>query len=237
MTLRRLWVETLPLADAVVQLDTREQHHAISVLRLKSETVVEAIDGSGSAVEARLIVEKKKVFLKSHHKTPTRTESPDALVPLVLGLSWIKPDAMSWAVEKLCELGLRTLVPIFSDHAAIKKDSPEEKRVRDRLQTVADQSLKQSGRLTRLEILKTRHLDDFQREYSPLTFSERPGAPRLTLAAGERPRAVLIGPEGGWSDREASSFEAVASLGPLVLRAETAAVVALALLGQKLSFR
>jgi 16S rRNA (uracil1498-N3)-methyltransferase len=160
---------------------------------------------------------------------------------VTLCLALIKFDRFEWAVEKATELGVTRIVPVAATRSERGLFEGSQKRA-ERWRRVAHEASEQSRRLQVPEIDAPVKLSQALRDASTHRFwcDERPGAPPLVQAfqpaAGDS-TALLIGPEGGWTDPEREQFAAAGyrgvSLGPLVLRAETAVCAALAAIAQK----
>ena len=166
-------------------------------------------------------------------------ESPAPPVRITLCAALIKFDRFEWIVEKATELGVERIVPV--ETALSEKGLFEASRKRrERWLRIAREAGQQSRRVTLPEIAEAVRFEqalgiDADYRY----FLEEAGAPPVLDTLPERRRgadrlAVLLGPEGGWTDAErqasaAARWQAI-SLGPTVLRAETAAAAALAVL-------
>jgi 16S rRNA (uracil1498-N3)-methyltransferase len=175
-----------------------------------------------------------------------RTEAPGSVVPLVLEIAVLKGEAMEWVVEKAVELGVRELVPVLTAHTVVQIKAKGPEAFRERWQKIADQALKQCGRLERLLVQAPAPLERVISEHPASArvhrfwCDEAAGEKAAELAQQAAPAAasatelrLLIGPEGGWSEEERSWIAGSASrvrLGPLVLRAETAALYGVSLL-------
>jgi 16S rRNA (uracil1498-N3)-methyltransferase len=234
-----------------VKLEENESNHALRVMRLREGAPVEAMDGSGRSVRAKL-----RLFEGVPHLEFVSEERAEALetVPVVLELAVLKGDAMEWAVEKAVELGIEALVPVLTERTIVRMDRKGPEAFQERWQKIADQALKQCGRLQRLSIEPPRELGELfgasQEATETLRFwldEESEATESLwdvlqNLFAGREkpslpPVRILIGPEGGWGDAERDFLSREAekgacqrlSLGPLTLRAETAALSACAL--------
>ena len=163
-------------------------------------------------------------------------ESPPPPVRITLCASLIKFDRFEWIVEKATELGVESILPVEAARTERGLFEASQKRS-ERWERIARESSQQSRRTTLPEILPAARFDAALKLASDARlFLEEETAPPIMRALVERPEtaAVLLGPEGGWTERErelaaAAGWTAV-SLGPQVLRAETAAVAALAVL-------
>jgi 16S rRNA (uracil1498-N3)-methyltransferase len=234
--LKRLLCPTLPTPEQPAALPESEARHAVQVLRLRDGDAVQAIDGRGGSARARLRVGAGKgVTLEFDATLPPETARASGEV--VLELAVLKGEAMEWAVEKAVELGARQLVPVLSAHTVVQLDRKGPEAFRDRWQKIADQALKQCGRLERMEVALPTPLPELLMQPAARVWCDDAGrdqAPPLLDWLSQAPERlhVLVGPEGGWSavEREllARSGQAV-SLGPAVLRAETAALLAVGL--------
>ena len=244
--MKRLLCARIPEKGRPVELDPAEAGHATRVLRLGNGDIVEAMDGKGHAAQAQLKVRGDHAWLEyvpsEKGPAPEGSRSPRPLV--ILEMAVLKGEAMEWVVEKAVELNVHTLVPTLTAHTVVQTKHKGPEAFRERWQKIADQALKQCGRLQRMEVLAPLPLEELLAKY-PAT----PDSPRIWCDEAERGTAtpivqwalstkrkdgtsfsvrVLIGPEGGWSANErqflSNSPIHKVSLGDLVLRAETAAI-------------
>ena len=222
-----------------VEIPQTESNHLISVLRLKPEDTIEILDGSGFSAQATLFYKGKSLFAKLI-STPTTKKALQAL-PLHLSMAILKGDAMEWVIEKAVELGVRTLTPFESEFSVVdlRKKGPEV--FQDRWQKIADQALKQCGRLSRMKIEMPTTFENILLQKSQLVWLDEslaydPDAPQWSefylpnLPTSDEPE-LLIGPEGGFSPSEKNrllqpSKKEIkrAHAGAAILRAETAAL-------------
>ncbi|MDR3608907.1 MAG: RsmE family RNA methyltransferase [Oligoflexia bacterium] len=246
---KRVLCARLPRPGHPEPLPETESEHVTRVLRLRDGDVLEALDGQGHAAKVTLRIRggaPRLEFLES------KAAEASGVLPLTLEMAILKAEAMEWVVEKAVELGVRTLVPLITAHTVVQVKNKGPEAFRERWQKIADQSLKQCGRLERLEIQTPIALENW--------IAQNPGkkdCPRLwcdEAGRGGKQGAVdlahwlfengahlqqcrlLIGPEGGWSDLERQLLESgqefapiKVSLGPYVLRGETAALYAVSL--------
>jgi 16S rRNA (uracil1498-N3)-methyltransferase len=162
---------------------------------------------------------------------------------ITLILSIFKFDRMEWAIEKCTELGAARIIPLIARRTEARLASAAAKRV-ERWERLARQAAEQSRRLAPPEISPPMELKDVVL---------LPGSARILLAEGEQAvmlrdaleshtrgedLALAFGPEGGWTDRELQMFRdagwKLASLGNTILRAETAAIAAMAVVASHL---
>ena len=224
----RFFVPELSSPDVVLSPD--ESHHLVHVLRVEEGASVEIFDGRGEAASAVVHeIRGGSVTLK----VVAPLESRESPLHLVLAVAVPKGDRMTWMVQKLTELGVRRIVPLLAERGEVRREACERNLARWR--RVALESCKQSGRSVAPEI-------DVPTEPSEILLAHRgarlvahPGAARLSPPIdGETPVLALVGPEGGWSDRELALAESSGTvrfgLGPRVLRTETAAIAAAVLL-------
>ncbi len=178
----------------------------------------------------------------------------DAALPLHLYLAIFKFDHFEWAVEKATELGVARITPILARRTEKHLAQASAKRV-ERWRRIAHEASQQSRRTTVPTVADPTPLKPaLEHEAAPtrillseteqsLTLAEALGAPDLTASSstpGSQPtHALAIGPEGGWTPEEMSLFTThtwtPVTLGPRILRAETAAIAAIAIAGTLLS--
>jgi 16S rRNA (uracil1498-N3)-methyltransferase len=209
-------------------------HHAREVLRLRRGAQVQVFDGIGNEFAAVLeSVSRAGVTAHLVERVAPRPESP---LRLVLALSPLKGDRMELVIQKATELGVSEVWPVVTARTDAAARPALKGSRQERWDKVASGAAEQSGRATVPMVAPTTTLDK-------LLAQPFDGHRALLLERGEnaaleslghcRALLVLIGPAGGWEDQEArrlndAGFTAV-SLGPRILRAETAAIAAVAL--------
>lgn len=232
----RLHVDELP-AEASFELGGDRAHYLRNVLRAKPGHTVTVFDGRGGELSAEI---------EHLTKSAARLRATASLEPLAesrLELHLIqaiaKSDAMDLIVQKATELGVTRIRPVMTEFSVVRLDPERAARRLEHWQRIARSACEQSGRHVVPEIDAPQPLvealaDDYDRA---LRLVLDPGAERsLVKILGDAQRTachLLIGPEGGLSERDLSSahragFEA-ARLGPRILRVETAAVTACSL--------
>lgn len=231
----RLHVPTALAPDAAVAPTLDQSRYLTQVMRLKigdSLLVFNGRDGEWRCVITEVL--KKGVLLKAEQLVRPQTSGPD--VHLLIAV--VKKSALEFAVEKSTELGVRRIGLVTT-----RRTQTEHVRL-DRLDAIAIESAEQTGRLDVPEVDPPQKLDAILDAWDAgadsgrrLMFcDETGGAPAVAAlqSAGQGPWAILIGPEGGFSPEErerlrALPFTTAVSLGPRILRADTAAATALTL--------
>lgn len=191
---------------------------------------------SGDGREWRAVaVTATKAGMRAAVQDLTRQEPlPDRTVEVWCAL--VRANRFDWAIEKCVEAGADIIRPISTDHAA-RGDRASAAR-QERWERIAVDAMEQSGRLHPSVVAAPVSLGDaLARHHGALIVADGAGRPWYEIPPLLPPRgavAVAIGPEGGWSESELAharrSGALVATLGPHILRTETAAVVATALL-------
>jgi 16S rRNA (uracil1498-N3)-methyltransferase len=226
----RLFVEQ-PLAEgAMVQVAGGQAHYLLSVLRTKAGDPVKLFDGhSGEWLALAENVGKRDLMLA----VQARLREAEAVPDLWLCAAPIKKGRIDWVAEKACELGVARLVPVITRRTVIDRINT------DRLRNHMIEAAEQCGRTAIPEITDPVKLAALLRDWSAgrtLYFADETGGAPAFEAMRARPggAAILIGPEGGFDPEERDTIRAVPSavgisLGPRILRAETAAAAAVTL--------
>ena len=166
--------------------------------------------------------------------------------PIVLGQALIKSDKMEWVIQKATELGVDTLVPIHSAHSVIKPRPERLDHQRTRWERIARDAAQQSERWTIPTIANPVDLVQVCRQYASapvkgLLVERSRGCSLGTMPLPQdqqHPIVLLVGPEGGWTADEQRLAQEQGflplTLGPRILRAETAAIAALSILQSRL---
>ena len=222
----RFFITTQPAGDRAV-LEGDEARHLTRVLRAKVGDTVSLFDGSGREWPARVAaIGRDRVELDTTE--PTVDPVPDA-IPVTLAVALPKGDRQKWMVEKLTELGATRLIPLETTRGVAEATASAQAR----LERGVIESCKQCGRNTLMEIAAGRPLERLLAEVpaGACVVIAHPGG-RLLDAATMPPTATamiaLVGPEGGFTDEELGTADRAGviriSLGPRILRVETAAI-------------
>jgi 16S rRNA (uracil1498-N3)-methyltransferase len=224
----RLHVEADLTAGASIEATEGQAHYLGSVMRRSIGDTVRLFNGRDGEWESRIATLSRG---KASFATETLVRPQAGDEDLWLMFAVLKRDTTDLVVQKATELGVSVLIPTFTERTNAGRVNL------DRLRAIAIEAAEQSERLTIPEIRPARQLHDNLVEWpadrSLFVALERADAQKLTAANG--PAGLLIGPEGGFGPRDHTvldrcRFVRPVSLGPRILRAETAAIVGLALL-------
>ena len=226
----RLFVEQ-PLGEgARVTLSAPQTHYLLHVMRAQVGDRVSLFNGhDGEWLAGVAELARRECVLTCERQTRQQTDDDD----LWLVFAPIKKTPADYVAQKATELGVSALQPVITRRTIVHRVNS------DRMRANAVEAAEQSGRLTVPEICTPRELDRLLEGWPQerkLLFCDEGGAPPILEAlrnARKGPWAVLIGPEGGFDDGEREAIRALpstvpASLGNRVLRADTAALAALA---------
>jgi 16S rRNA (uracil1498-N3)-methyltransferase len=217
-------------------LDAGQSRQARSVLRLAAGDLLTLFNGTGIEATARVVTLAKSSvpFIVESVDTPER-EPP---VRLTVGLAILKGDRFEVALQKMTELGVSRIVPLLTERSVVSFDDARGwlKRA-ERYARISHEAAEQSERVSIPEIAEPTALAEFLHQQPVIVLLERAASvPIGDITPGEA-AAIAVGPEGGWSEREQETIEESAartsSLGRLILRAETAAIVAAGTLIQR----
>ncbi|MBI4687098.1 MAG: 16S rRNA (uracil(1498)-N(3))-methyltransferase [Nitrospirae bacterium] len=236
-----------------------EQARHLSVLRIKQGETIRIFDGKGNRYTSKVVSAHKKEFIvEIIEKEAFSAESP---LSITLAQGMPKGDKMELIIQKAAELGVRTIVPVITEHADVRETAKLE-----RWRKIALSASEQCGREKIPEVEEPVPFEKFLKNFpSPLFVKEgyqkspplkkgdeggflgiifaeeqkeRNLKQTLTNFTGIKNITLLIGPEGGFSSTEVASAKEkgflTASLGPRILRTETAAITALSIIQYEL---
>lgn len=222
--------------DACLRLSDDAAHHARAVLRLRANDTVVVFDGRGHEYDARLLaLGARGVEVRIEAARQPRAESPLAVT---LALAALKGDRMEWALQKAVELGVVAVQPLITTRTDAAS-RPALQGSRDaRWRRVLVGAVEQCGRAVVPHLLPTVTLTALleapSSQAARLLFYEGAEAGGLRALVPAQNVLTVVGPEGGFTPDEVAQARArgftIASLGPRVLRAETASVAALSAL-------
>lgn len=222
-------------ADSTVDLPPGESHHLLRVLRLEEGEPLVVFDRDGIVWDAQADRSEGNVARVRLLKQGERDEAGGAEVSLAVSL--LKRRATDWMIEKLSELNVHSLQPLVSKRTVVTPPRAKRGHAPERWERIALAAAKQSGRNIPMSFQQPTPLAAWLRRERPRVLAcfahAGPGSVGLGEWLGGRagmglPVVVAVGPEGGWTPGEVKAFKqagfSAVNLGPLVLRAETAAV-------------
>ncbi|MEK6321575.1 MAG: 16S rRNA (uracil(1498)-N(3))-methyltransferase [Acidobacteriota bacterium] len=252
MARRRFYAPPDNIKGAIVTLPADETHHLMHVLRMTPGDPAFVFDGCGNEYKCSFGgIHDNSAQLEIGDALCDIVESP---IDLTLAQALAKGEKFDFIIQKATELGVSRIAPLLTRYSDLRLDDRQITRRVERWRRISLEALKQCGRRKLVEITAPRTLGDFFSTKSSPTLPSSPGLPseshRALLLFSERgglaatdalanipkgcPVVALIGPEGGWGDDELDLLKEFdcksVTLGPRVLRTETAAVVAVTLI-------
>ncbi|MBE6445433.1 MAG: 16S rRNA (uracil(1498)-N(3))-methyltransferase [Alphaproteobacteria bacterium] len=228
----RIWTSTLLQKGSVITLSEDQSHYLCNVMRLKNGMEILCFNARDGEYLTQIIkISKKETQIRVLEQTRAATQTPD----IWLMFSPIKKDRMDFLIEKAVELGIKKLVPVITQYGITDKLRSE----RIILQMV--EASQQSERLDVPELKIPQKLeailDNWDQSRILFFMDERRDGKSCAQVFNENHSekvAILVGPEGGFSEQEAKllyskPFVIPVSLGPRILRAETAVVASLSI--------
>src|SRR3984957_5301965 len=232
MARRRFFVEAIHRGHA--QITDQDAHHLTRVLRVEPGQKFEISDNHAVYLAEVESARKDLVSFSIHEKLA----SPEPLVHVTILASLVRFERFEWMLEKATELGVARVVPVEAERSERGLERAAGKRL-PRWNRIVREASEQSRRARLPEIGAAVGLAGALKIESPYRYvlEEAEAPPLLAVLPAQRVHgqevALLVGPEGGWTDRErdqiAGAGWCAVSLGPLILRAETAAIAALAI--------
>lgn len=236
---KRFYLSESPVSpNSFVTLDENESHHLQNVLRIKPGAPCRVLDGAGNEWTAlvRSIAKDGKVQLEVLRRLESGVRRSYRLT-IAQGIP--QRGKMDMLVEKAAELGVNCLIPMKTERTMMKMNRDNEEKVIRRWDRIVQSARKQSGSVVETEVAKPMAFEEVLRHFSGiehrflldretgLSFFDCLHTLRLKISGGSQEEiAVLIGPEGGFSQKELgraqeSGIQAV-RLGPSVLKTDTA---------------
>lgn len=237
MRVTRLFVDAPLQPGGELTLPAASASHATRVLRLRAGDPVALFNGDGHVYAARLTASGSRA-VRAHIEN-VATNACESPLQLTLVQALARGEKMDWIVQKATELGVARIVPVVTERSEVKLDATRADKRSAHWRAVMIAACEQCGRnvLPRIEApASLRASLESEGTLMP--------APRLMLCPGSRARlrdaapgptaTLAVGPEGGFGDGDLAALRAAgfqaATLGPRVLRTETAGIAALAAL-------
>jgi 16S rRNA (uracil1498-N3)-methyltransferase len=250
MTMHRFFVSPDQIHGDTVTLTGDQARQITHVLRLHIDDQIYALDNSGWRYELKLITADS-----THVRgriVDKQIEGAEPTLKITLYQSMLKRDNFEWVLQKGTELGISAFVPMITQRSIVRQTAPKESKL-SRWQRIVTEAAEQSGRGRIPELFQPLPFPDAIAMTSKNDLSLIPWAKEkkhtvraaLTDTGTNRPEAsfssaaIFIGPEGGFTEEEINDARSAGivpiTLGPRILRAETAALVTAALVLQELN--
>jgi 16S rRNA (uracil1498-N3)-methyltransferase len=215
--------------EEVVRIEGPVAHQISRVLRLRSGDRIVVLDGRGSAWEAALSEVRNGTVMARRDKPAPCASEPARAVTLFAAV--LKGDRQDWLIQKAVELGVAGIQPILTAHGVARPGGDKTERWR----RIAREAAEQCERGIVPPVAEPIPVSSATWPGMAIVCTERDGMPlKAALAGRSGDLAIFIGPEGGWEVAEVAALgdqgAIAASLGPRILRAETAALAALAMI-------
>ena len=237
--MKRIFLEDVTSKE--IKISGQDARHLAYSLRAKRGDKITAVDGAGNCAVIELI-DFDKETIKAKRLGDLRKVVGDRKIILADCLP--KQNRFETIIEKTTELGVDKIQPLISERTIARPGGVREKNKIERWRKIAKEASEQCARDTIPEISDIRKLDDWLKEISPLDSDwlflfcwelEKETTVREVLSRYDKENIiVLIGPEGGFSEREVSAIKSVggvsASLGERILKTDTAAISVLAMI-------
>ena len=235
----RFFIDYTPNVGESAVIEGADARHIGGALRMTAGEALTLCDGRGTDYTCTIVaVEKERVTLSVDAATPSTSE-PSLAVTLYIGLP--KGDKMELIIQKAVELGVTAIVPVATARCIVKLDGKDAAKKQARWQKIAAEAAGQSGRgiipTVELPVSWKQALARFEQEQTLLCY-EGGGAPIGQLVTpADTAVSLVVGPEGGFDVAEVEAVlqagGKIATLGPRILRCETAPLAAIAVLMEK----
>lgn len=233
----RFFVSKEQIQDKKAFIGGEDARHIKTVLRCKTGEQITLCDGKGMDYEGVIKEISEKIIVQIQSQGPSSSE-PVTKIILFQGLP--KADKMEWILQKGIELGIDKIVPVITERTIVKLDKKEEKKL-ERWRKIAESAAKQSGRGKIPDIGAILSFPEAVKQASqmdgaiiPYEKEKEMGIRQFIQQFNGKTIAVMIGPEGGFSEKEIEEAGKMGilpiTLGKRILRTETAGIVTAAIL-------
>jgi len=248
MNRRRFYAPPEDISGSIAVLSTHETHHLMHVLRMTPGDEAFVFDGCGN--EFRCTFSRVADDRAELEISDSLSDEVESTLDLTLAQALAKGEKFDFIVQKATELGVSRITPLMTRYADMRLDEQQKISRTERWRRISLEAMKQCGRRRLVQISEPLSIYQFmsgvegsrepvgeKADRSLLLFSERGGV-AVNEALGEASSSgsivALVGPEGGWSDDELEALNDYGckpvTLGPRIIRTETAALVAITLI-------
>jgi len=232
MPIPRLFQNLALREGETLTLSLNATHYLAHVRRLQEGDSLLIFNGEGGEYQAQVLqIKKEKLTLKLGLYQEVKNE-PELHLELAQGIA--RGEKMDLIIQKAVELGIKKIIPLFTERSTVKLESDKREKRRQHWQSVAISACEQSGRAWVPSVILPQNLSawlkDFQGQGLTLSPASTNRVSQLEIPK-DRHLTLLVGPEGGLSEAEVCLAEQkkflALNLGPRILRTETAALVAI----------
>jgi 16S rRNA (uracil1498-N3)-methyltransferase len=236
--MRRFFIDKKNISAGTVIIKGEEAHHIKDVIRLRTGDRFLGFDGEGNTYTLRII--KLKDYIEAEIEKVTKRE---LVIPkILLACALPKKNKIEYIIEKATELGVAEIVPMITERTIVKISEKEKAAKQKRWEKIALEASKQCARNTLPKIYEPTNLKEAIKKIEVLGYRKKiipclcEGTRYLNevISKDTEEAAVVVGPEGGFTRNEIdfareNGFESV-SLGPLILKVDTACLYTLSVL-------
>ncbi|WBW50367.1 16S rRNA (uracil(1498)-N(3))-methyltransferase [Peptoniphilus equinus] len=214
------------VVDGVTSILSEKDSHHFKVLRIRPMEVVDCVRSDGVVEAVFLKEDDGRIYLKT---VGQKTASHEAPGEVVLIQALIKNDKMEQVINSCVQVGVHSILPLIAANNVVKLEGKVDKKLK-RWQTLAEVAAKQSKRDTIPEVLEPVTVADLKAFDGELVvcYENAAGTTAYDLELASQRVGLVIGPEGGFTEGEVDQLQAmgahIITLGPRILRAETAAL-------------
>lgn len=240
-TMHRFYIDKTNICETSTTISGTDANHIHKVLRLQPGDQIGLFDGTGREYTARIaVVAAEGIQIKIEHHFLSTTESP---IKITVAQAFIKERKMDRVIRQLTELGISRWLPFFSERSVPRPNPKRLENRRQRWEKIVIEAMKQCRRAVLPKVAAAVSFDEMLRQVADedlkLAFWETESNPMdIQQLVGNRrsPKTIcfMIGPEGGFTLPEVEKAKdagfVTVSLGPRILRAETATIAAGALI-------
>lgn len=241
----RFYVSPDSVKGDKIHVSKEESHHIIGVMRLGENDSVTVFDGTGREYSGRIeSIKNKNVIIAVDKVSISAAKSP---VRISLAQAMPKKDKMDYIVQKATELDAKEIIPLESERTVVRATKEQAAHKKDRWHKIVIEAAKQCGRNDLPDISQVQPFDDLLKKFRQYDgvimpcLSEKTIPLKSALSRIKSPKKLLllIGPEGDFTPGEIERAEEngalLVSLGEIVLKSDTAAIAALAMLNYAFS--
>ncbi|MDO9086619.1 MAG: 16S rRNA (uracil(1498)-N(3))-methyltransferase [Anaerolineaceae bacterium] len=238
MSMHRFFVEPDQIKGTRVLFSPDVSHQIVRVLRLKSEVTIIVLNNEGMQFEVKLVKLDPQQCEGEILQTQVVDTEPKIRLHLIVALA--QRDKFEWILQKCCELGIHTITPMLTERSLVMKTMDFHKK-QERWKRILKEAAEQSHRGRIPELRSPIHFDQALQEtggWCLIAWENEQRQRLMDVFDGENSKdiAVMVGPEGGFSEQEIQAAVLLGwkpfSMGKRILRMETAAIVACALVFQ-----